>query len=243
MPPTELTKLSKTEQELMGEILSGKNKAIEISIPDDLPAKTIVKYTMSVSSLLHKNEGEKAVLIAVLGRLHFLARTNAEVLKEAECETLGDFEKLIGGSGASRSSIWAASAAYKTFPGLTPNDYSDIGSTNLGLASKACKEASPAQKKKVLAAAVGKSTEEFKGWLEKKSGLSAPGENTASNYPLMGSKAQVDELREWLADDGFKDWAGSDQPIAMILAAIHEATTQFETEPKAIAAPAKEDGW
>jgi len=224
--PTELAKLSKSEMKLMGALLSGENKAIEISIPDDLAPKTAVEWSKLTASLLDKNDGERAILLQVAGRLHFLARNNPKILEESGCENLSEYEDRILNCRDHRTTIWKYSSAYKAFPELTLAAAATIGTTNLARAAKIANGASESQKAEILEHAK-EAPEKFKEWAEEKSGLSAPGATTGAMFQLFGSKEQVDELKEFLADEGFRGHSGSDHPLSMILSAIKEASTEW----------------
>jgi hypothetical protein len=229
----ELTRLSKDENALLEAFSEGKSDAVEIVLPDTMAAKEVVRYADSAAKMLRRNVAEKAIWIAALGRLHFLARSRTDVLAAAKCLTIGEFEERLGlTSGDSRSSIWAASRAYAEMPGLTPMEYATIGSTRLAIAAKECKGKSESQKAKILEKAREKdgTVEEFRNWVEQESGTSAPGETRLSAFSLVGSLADIKTLREYLADPRFIAFCeGETRPLSMILAAIAESSSEWPT--------------
>ena len=224
--PTELAKPSKPELKLIGELLSGQNRSIEIAIPTDLAPKVAIEWSRLTASLLDKNDSERAILLHVAGRLHYLARNNKEILKEADCKDLLEYEDRILKCRNHHTTIYKYSMGYETFPQLTIEAAAQIGTTNLERATKIAKTASEAQKQKILEKAT-LPVPEFKEWVEKESGLSAPGATTGAMFQLFGSKEQVEELKEWLANDEFRGHSGSDHPRTMILGAIQEAHTEW----------------
>lgn len=223
---TELTKLTKTESELLGELLSGKNESLEVSIPDDLSPKKAVQWSKAAASLLDRRDGEMAVLLCAMGRLHYLARVNPAILKEAGVETVKDFEDTVLKCKNHRATVWKFSAAYKEFPEMTPDLAGAIGTTNLVLASNHAKGKSKQQKAKILEKAQ-ESPAKFREFLEGPSGHAAPGDTTGGMFPLYGSSAQLAELREWLADPRFMSYAESKNAIEMLLASIHGSSCEW----------------
>jgi hypothetical protein len=223
---SELQKLSKTESELLGELLSGKNESLEVSIPDDLSPKKAVQWSMAAASLLDRRDSEMAVLLCAMGRLHYLARINPAILKEAGVETVKDYEDNVLKCRQHRATIWKYSSAYREFPAMTPDEAGAIGTTNLVLASKVAKGKSPRQKAEIIEKAK-ESPEKFREFLEGPSGHAAPGDTTGATFPLYGSAAQIGEFKEWLADKRFMAYAESNHAIEMVLAAIHGSSCEW----------------
>lgn len=245
MPPTELVKFSKGEAELRAKIIAGHDESIEITLPDDIEPEVAVKWSQYAALLLDRNDSERAVYLQCAGRLHYLARTRQDILKAAKCKTLEEYEERILKCRNHRSTIYKISTGYKSFPSLTPDDVAEIGTVNLERASKIAKDASPAQKKRILDKAKELDTETFKVWVEEKSGLSSAGETTGASFQLFGTSAQIDELKTWLADAALIDWAGTNQPIGVVLAAIQSATTEIgeKSEEKIQVGQEPAEGW
>jgi hypothetical protein len=225
----ELSRLTKDEAALLEAFAEGKSDTIEVILPDTLSAKDVVKYADSAAKMLKRNDSERGVLLAAMGRLLFLAQSRPEILAMAKCLTIEDFMERMGVTASTRASVYAASKAYREFPGLSPNQYAEIGSTKLAIASREAKGKSENQKAEILehASDKTKSVEEFRTWVENESGTSGPGETTISSFGLIGSLAEIKELREFLAEQAFVDWAGDSRPIAMVLAAIKNASSEF----------------
>lgn len=243
---TDLVKFSKTESELLAEIRAWKDQPIEVSIPEDTDPKTVVRWSKIGSSLIDKNDSERAILLQILGRLHFLARTNPAILEAAKCENLKEYEETVLVCRNHRATVYKFSSAYKALPELTPADAAEIGSTNLEIAAKVTpKDASASQRKKIIAKAKELSTEQFREWAEGESGVSSKGATSTDSFTLIGSGEEIREFKEFLAMPGFREHAGTDRPIAMVLAAIKESSTEWgdgpEPEPPAVSD--REDDW
>lgn len=233
---SELVKYSKQEEELYRVISSAKDEELGVVFPDDLDPQLVVQYSESAGARLRHNEGEKGMLIAVLGRLHSLARNNPEVLRAAGCSTVTEYEdKILGVSKAARSSIWVASTAYLTFPKLTPAQCVKIGSSNLVIATRVCrgKDLSEKQKNRILEAGE-EGTDQFREFVEERSGISGPGETKAASFDLFGTEAEILDLRSWLADPRFLEATeeDDDRPIALILASIKSYSAEWKRSPK-----------
>lgn len=242
---TDLIKYGAVDSEVKNALAKSMDSAIEIIIPDDISPAMAVRWSRGISILLDRNESERAVWLQAAGRLHFLARENRAILEEADCQTISDYEAKVLVCKNHLATVWKYSRAYKAFPGLTPSDVAEIGSTNLEIASRVVPpDASPSQRKRILQRAKELPTKEFRDWIEQKSGVSAPGETTTDSFPLIGSAADVKHLKTWLADPRFVEFTGAANPtpLQMILAAIEEASSVFPKEPEKIQTGAQEEG-
>ncbi len=223
-PELALTKLGKQQVQRLTEL---RDSPIEAIIPDDTTAKEVVEWGRTLASLYDRNDGERAIILHSMGRIHFMARMNPAVLEEAECATMTEYEDKILKCRDHRSTIWKISSGYKAFPGLTPKDIADIGTTNLERASKIADGKSPKQKKEIIAKAKELPTEEFKVWVEEESGHSAKGATTGATFPLIGSLEEITNLKEDLAEQMFIVWVGSNRPMDMIAQAINESKSEW----------------
>ncbi len=119
-------------------------------------------------------------------------------------------------------------------------------------AARVCKSsgASASQKKKILEKAAELNTAQFTDWIETKSGVAGKGDTTTDSFTLIGTSAQIGELKAWLAEQDLIEWAGVDTPIGIVLAALQSATTEFKAaaaeesaEEIQVGAPDVEEGW
>lgn len=225
-----LTSYTKAETELLEAVDAGKKKSLAEIFPDDLDPKLVVKWSRAAGSLVDKIDGKLATSLHVMGRFHFLARTNPAVLEEAGCETIDEYESKILKCKQHRSTVYKYSSAYAAFPTLTPEEAAAIGTESLSRATKVVNSAgaSDSQKAEILEKAKSSSVQEFKDHVEKKSGLSAPGETNSISFRCAGTIAEVRELESFLRDPRFAAWAGTERDIGKILAAIQSATTEWE---------------
>lgn len=225
---SELIPFSKsTDLEAIEAIRSNSDKSINQFFSSDLPAALVVKYTKEVSQVIGKNESEKAILISILGHLHSQARMRPEVLAEAGCGSIGEYEKVvIEGNGASRSAIYAASTAFVVFPALTPSTAAKIGSGKLAIAARLCKEASPGQKERILQWAEEESLKGFKEKLEAES-IIERGEMSMASFTLSGPALKIHEFVNWVNRKDFANWVESEDPLEMILSAFQHASSEF----------------
>lgn len=245
---TTLARLSKSEAQLLDKLEAIRDQPVGKIFPIDMPAREIVTWSRAIVSWHEKTDGEQAAKIHMLGCLHARARANPAVLKEADCKTIDEYEDKIFGGKKHISTIYKISSSYLAYPDLTPQDIIDIGTTNLVVATKLAgqtKDLSPRQRKEIVQQAK-KSVAEFKEWAEVDSGLSHRGALTLAEFKILGSQAEVDELREWLADKRFIQAASSNSPIMMILAAIQSWSAEWapeETPEPAAPTPEKEPEW
>lgn len=221
--PTELTKYTKGEQELVSELASGKNRSMEVLIPDDLDPKVVVQWSKAVSSLLDKTDSILSVYLQAAGRLLFVARKNPKVLEEARCGKIEDYIETILKCRNHRTTVYNYSSGYMTFPELTPAKAAEIGTVNLQIASKVAKGKSQKQKATILEKAAELPTAEFREYVEQHSGVSGPGATTTGSFMLMGSTEEIQELKEYLA--GTKK-----RPIEFILEALSDKGADEELD-------------
>lgn len=230
---TELTKLSKSDAQLLDKLESIRDKPVDQIFPADMPPKEIVNWSKAIVSWYEKTDGEQAAKLHMLGCLHARARANEDVLKEAGCETIGEYEDKILGGKKHRATVWKYSSAYLALPELSPQDAVDIGTENLVRATKIAKGTSVSQRKEIIQKAK-KPVAEFTEWVEEQSGLSEKGGTTLASFTLLGTAAEVSELKEWLADPRFIEACSSNSPMMMVLAAIQSYSTEWGTEGDAV---------
>ncbi len=229
---TELSKYTDVELELLREVEAGEKKSLSEVFPDNLLPELVVKWSRAAGSLVDKKDGELAISLHVAGRFHHLARINPEVLEYAGVKTMAEYEDQILKCKQHRSTVYKFSSAYLAFPELTTEQAAAIGTENLSRATRVAKSsgASDSQKKDLLEKAGSLPVQEFKDHVEKKSGLSAPGETNDITFRCAGTIAEVREIESFLRDARFGAWAGTERDIGKILAAIQAATTEWKEE-------------
>ena len=200
-------------------LLAGDLSAsVQELIPDSLPPAVVVSYSKEAASRLDFNAQEYSLLLAIMGRLHALARTNKAVLEAAGVKTIGEFEeKIIDPTGQHRSSIYKSSTCYRIFPTLTPADYVKIGSTNLEIASRAGKAYSPEEKVKLLEAASTMKVAEFRQSVEKHTG---EGSSQGAAVTIYGDATEVKEVLSLCADPEMQEKSGDKRQIGVVLASL-----------------------
>lgn len=194
---------------------------LNITIPDDLPAAEVLRYTREAAAGLRKNEKVKTVWIAALGRLLFMARMRKDVLEAAGVESVADFERQeLSGLDASRSSIWAASSIYKALPDITPQQAASLGPTKTKLIVDAHKsgDLSNSQRTKLLEKAERSTVDELREYVETKH--TGQDETKGARLVIEGSKKTIGDIQECLKNPRFIAFAESNNSAKMLLAAI-----------------------
>lgn len=219
-----IVKLSGADGDFAARVLSHGGQGPTLAVPDDMPPEEVLIAVKSVVSAMNKLDGWSDQLTPVLGAL--LARVAKDRLWEPKYESLDAYEKAeLHNSGRSRATIWKAKKVYESFPSLPLDRFKDIGTEKLLIAAKAVpKDASPKQREKLLdKAAETPSVDEFREYVEQKSGMSSPGATKGAMFQLFGSEEEINELKEHLAEPGFTEFAGDERPIGKILAAVQES--------------------
>ena len=227
MPPTELVKLE--DDSFIATVMRRKKRSLTEAVPEDIEPREALANIKECVSSLNKLGNATSVVGAILGQHMAIMARRPEIYEAAGYASLREFEQAEIVDKISHGSVWNFKTIAETFPEEPVERILEIGSTNLVKAARVCKsiEASPSQKKKILEKAAELNTAQFTHWVEQRSGVSAPGETSTDNFLLIGSSAQIAQLKEALADQGFVEWAGTNQPIGMLLAAIQEATSVF----------------
>lgn len=223
MTNTELTTWTGPEESFLAVLLRDRKESPSIVIPDNMPAEAVLSAVDRCTSVLVKLGKGEAFIVPVLGRLMALVAAG-KLWEGAGYKSLAEYErKEIEGKGVAHSTLWQAKQAFEVFPDLPLEQYAEIGPKKLAIAAKVCEGKSPKQKKKVLGQAATLTLEALRHELENNSGLSGPGETSGAMFELYGSKAEIDELKEHLAEPQFTVFAGDDRPIGKVLAAIQES--------------------
>ena len=220
-----------TSSELVATLLLNGTVNMTDLVPDDINSSQLLANIRASVSGFNKHEKVGSLLAAYLGRNFAVVAARLEVLKEWGYASIGDFEKVeVIEKGVSHGRGYAYKLFNETFPQLTINEIVEIGHDNLKKAVKVIKGKSGSQKTEIIEQAKKLSCDNFTLWLEGESGIAGPGETTSDSFRLIGTKAQVEELREWLAIQELQEWAGSDHPLTVILAALQSTTTEWQPD-------------
>lgn len=234
MPPTELVK-SLADDSFLASVLRRKKRSLTEAVPADIDPREALANIKECVSSLNRLGNATSVVGAILGAHMAVVAKRPEIYEAAGYESLKSFEQAEIISKVSHGSVYNYKAIHEAFPEITIQEVLDTGSTNLVRAARVVKsigDASPSQKRKILDKAAELDTGAFTDWLETKSGVAGKGDTTTDSFLLIGSSAQIAELKQWLADSGLTDWAGTDQPVEVVLRAIQAATAEF-TSPAA----------
>jgi hypothetical protein len=232
LPPTQLITLTASEEDLASVILKQRKISLSESVPQDIEPRECLANIKSCTSALKKLGGATRLIGAYLGQHMAIMAKRPEIYEAAGYSSLDAYEKAEILDKIGHGTVWNYKLIAERFPNLELGRISKIRTDNLLTAAKICKDASDSQKSKILDKAEELPVEEFREWVEQKSGLSGKGETTGATFPLMGSTAEITELKEWLADSGLIEWAGTDKPVGIILAAIQSATSEFTSPAK-----------
>ena len=247
MPPSELVKLSSAEEDLASAILKQRKISISESVPEDIDARECLANIKSCTSALRKLNGATSLIGAYLGRHMAIMARRPEIFEAAGYTSLDEYEKAEILDKIGHGTVWNYKAVSEAFPSIELGRITKIRTGNLIRAAKVCKDASDSQKAKVLDKAEELPLKEFKVWIEEKSGLSGKGATSGASFPLMGSEEQISELKEFLADKRFRAFAETDQPVAMLLAAIKDSASDWplldDDEPVHDGQEPQEGGW
>lgn len=227
-----LVKFSDGEDDFLASLLKERKQDLSIAIPDDMEPREVLAAVGRCASVLVKLERGASYIVPVLGKL--MARVAADRLWEmAGSDSLEHFEVEHLRDKISHGALWAAKKIYEVYPGLPLEQYAAIGTNKLKIAAQVCGKlgASERQKKEMLTLAEQtNSVDEFRVEAEKKLGPGAEGDTKAAYFELIGTGAEVAELKEHLAEPRFHEFAQDDRPIGCVLAAIQESSDLWPRE-------------
>lgn len=183
--------------------------------------------------VLDRNEQVRGVIGMRLGAA--LARVaKDELFRGFGYPTLKAFEEAeLHGQGAEHPTIWVYKQITEAFPRLTTERCMAIGPKRLTAAATVANKLGyqPEQKEELLVEAEqSTSVVAFRKQVEKRLGGDSSGALQGASYPLFGSKEEVDDLKERLADGRAIEFAGSNRPIQMILAWESESSSVYPVE-------------
>lgn len=237
--PTALLKWSNNEDEFIRDILKDKQLTLDTVIPDEMDIREVLSGIKACVSVVGKLDRARDMVGPLLGRFMSLVAKRPEIYERAGYDSLDAFEKGEILEKIGHGTVWEYRKIYEAIPNLPMDQYAVIGKGKLSDIAEVCRttHATEGQTRQLLEKAVepNMTRKKFRTFLEGESGLASKGDLSGATYPLNGSAAQVTELREFLADARFVAFAESDQPITMLLRAIHESSTEWpllDEEPK-----------
>lgn len=229
----DLMKLAPSESSRVKAALKDGKSPLSAIIPDDIEPRELlvfIKDCVVMQGTLVKASNQVGALI---GRGLALMKARPEVLGASGYDTLKAYEEAeIVGKLASHGSIWQHKRVIEMYPELSTDEIKDIGIVKLTDTVKNLPaNPSPEQKRTFLDKARESPTVEANlEWIEQQSGHGAPGSARFAKLELMGPGDQIQEIREFLAERDFIEWAETDAAAGMILAAIKESTTQWQKD-------------
>jgi hypothetical protein len=241
----ELAKLSDLNNALLGAALEDGKSPLSVVIADDIDAREFLAFMNAcVSTVVKLDRGLKR-MGPLMGRGLALMSKRRDILDATGYASLREYEaKEITGKGlGSHGNVWDWKFVMEPLGDLLSQDQvQKIGLGKLKKAARALPDnASPKQKQEFIKQAVkAESVDAYQEWIERESGLSAPDATRFDKIELMGPGDQVKELREFLADGEFREWAGTDSALGMVLAAVQESAKEWDAvqldEPIAVTA-------
>lgn len=208
-------------------LLSVYHNPVENIQLDTFTPDTVVRLTRIASNEYENNEKKRTVLLAVLGRLHWIARNDPRVIQEAGYKTLKEYENKVLGE-ASRASLYIISGGVEYFPWMTIPEQLQIGPSKLREAIKAVKGKgmSEGQRRDVLD--MVKDADNVHHAKQRLDG--GTGEHIESEFLLKGKRVDVDELESWLSDTDMQQFLESSDPVTMVNRAFMEASSGMKRE-------------
>lgn len=204
-------------------------------MPSDIaPKQCLALMTACIAGMI-KTERDFGQLALLFGRGLALMRARPEILEASGYKSLHDYEQaeVVAKGLGSHGNVWKHKKVAERLPELSPEQIlgglGGIGIGKLEVAANALPEnASQSQKREFVKQAKScGSVAEFREWVETKSGVSAPGATRFDKIELMGRGDQITELKEYLADPGYEEWAGTDSALGKVLAAFHGTASEW----------------
>ena len=220
-----LVKFSPEDESLLKELARDRKQDLSV-VSRMTPQEVLADVDRCVSTSVKIDMIQAPVVVRIGALLARIERDELFTLKGYK-DLTSYYEAELQNKGFAFSTLSQAKRIFGAFPDLSIERYAKIGPKMLEKAARACNpETSAAQKATLLEKAEeSPSVERFTKFLEEGSGLSYKGKHTAAMFELFGNKDEVEQLKTWLADERFIEFAKSKIPINMILSAIEESSS------------------
>lgn len=226
-------------QGILCEIDKGIDGNAELTIPDDATPKQLLTLILGFTEILSRGDKRKDAVIPLMGKALWMVRDSREFLDECGYTKIGDFMEAVVLPRVGRSTAYAVSVIWKTFPDLPNTDAVSIGHQTLITAAKVVGEhPHPGYVEKVLA--IARSSESNKDFKKKlaEAGNIVEGSMDTARITISGPVPDINDLREHLSDPRFQRWALEGQlgredfkdAHLMILAAIEHSISEWPEE-------------
>ena len=220
--------LTPKESELL-KALSKPDATIEVVLPAEINKKDWEFTTGVVCRGIARARMQEQVLLPVLGRLLAIAKENPVITEGFE--NWEDFleAKIYGEFGVGRSTVFEATKIVRRLPDLQISTYEAVGRNNLRIFFKAVAEGDENKPyaKKLLEKAAELTTEQLVKYCVEK-GLTTTAEVTGASVSFKCNKGESKQFDKFFANEKYQAHVGSGDRAKMLLAAIAEATTEWD---------------
>lgn len=233
MPPgAELATLSLDEDAFLWDLIKNPTDTLTVSIPDSIEPLEALEAIRSSVSMLDRVGRVENIYGCRLGRLMAIASKNPEIYKAAGYRTLQDFEQGEVIKKISHPVLWRWKLISEGLPDISLEQIARTSQVNLLDAARVSRGKSPKQMKEIMAQAEALPNKEFRETLVKDSHV-GEGELEVASYLLVGTKAEVDQLKQSLGEQTFFAWTELPEPprpIAMINTAVESTRSEWPVQ-------------
>jgi hypothetical protein len=184
-------------------------------LPDDMKPDELHASLVSSLGLLGDIQASEGRLKTIIGRMLQLATSNPEVYKSQGMEHFEDYITFLKKrTGLSRTTLFDSRTLVKNWSNLPVEEIQEIGFTKLMIAGKHTNQEDPGYKKVLKMARESETADVFRDKVEQL--YSAPGSTSGDKLTIVGSKADIKELRNWLEDAEVRAYLGTSKEAKMI---------------------------
>lgn len=227
-----MTTLSPAESRLVTEMIKPECQ-IQVVIPEEIKAEKWQEAFTATVKALDLTFSKTRALQPVLGRLLQVARVKPETYKSIGYETFDDFlERAIRSKFAwGRSTCFDVMRMVDRWPGLTQQEYVDIGVVKFNVMAKVIPKGDENKKvaKQILEVAKTSSVAELKEFCVKK-GLSENGDHDSTIFSITCSRAQAEEFEKFFDDQEVQAYCESGARASILECAIAESVIEWKNK-------------
>ncbi len=228
--------LSPDERALISTLVSsGANS--EIVLPDNISDENLWDVLQVCCKVENRVRKVQTILKLLVGRALTILQTRPEMYKSLGFSSLeqimSDKERgLPAITGISRAELYNAKAIGTAFPTISPKDAVEIGFTKLVTLSKIRKE-TDSDSGKWLEIAKANTNEGLKDAIYRSDNNIPVGSLEVDTLTLTMSKAEKDEIVEFLKNPAYQAYCKSALPGIMLIQCIAESVAEWDVQLRA----------
>ncbi len=217
------------EKDVLNRLMEDNSQLTDL-VPAEGDHSELIANLHTCCKAMVRVEQASATLKPLIGRMLYIVKQNPSLYKNLGHATFDEFvtKEVINRYKMSHGSVWEAKKIVESFPGLTMQEYRDIGTTKLVMAAKVTDHTSP-NHTRILEKAKGMSIKAFKQDIIEQ-GLVDKGDTQLKTLVITGTRNQIEEIEAFLNNDQVGAYCNTSDSAAKICCAIEECQVEWTTQ-------------